>query len=105
MAWRSVKQGKRRPGISCAGSREAVREALTGGSAGQVLSSEITSPGCRPCRTVGKATQYRALVSKSFTGPAESETLGMRGHSMHENREISAMPTMGGGTGREGLWP
>ncbi len=41
---------------------------------------------------MGKATQCAALFSESFTGPAESETLGMRGHSMHENREISAVP-------------
>ena len=32
------------------------------------------------------------IISESFTGPAESETLCMRGHSMHENREISAVP-------------
>ena len=29
-----------------------------------------------------------ALSSEPPTGPAESETLSMRGHSMHENREI-----------------
>jgi len=34
---------------SCAGSREAAREALTGEDAGQPLSSEITILGCRPC--------------------------------------------------------
>ena len=73
-----------------------MRQALTGERAGQVLSSEITSPARPPRQTVGKATQYRALVSKSCTGPVESETLGMRGDSMHENREISAAPTMGG---------
>ncbi len=33
---------------SCAGGRESAREALTGGSAGRTLSSEITLPGCRP---------------------------------------------------------
>ena len=28
-------------------------------------------------------------------GPAESETLGMRGRSMHENREVPAVPVGG----------
>jgi len=65
----------RERGMSCA---------PTGGSVGQVLSSEITVPGCRPCRTMGKATRCAALYSESPTGPAESETLSMRGRSMHE---------------------
>jgi len=37
---------------------------------------------------MGKVTRYAALYSESPTDPAESETLSMRGHSMHENREI-----------------
>ncbi len=37
---------------------------------------------------MGKVTRCAALYSESPTGPAESETLSMRGHSMHENREI-----------------
>ena len=47
-----------------------------------------------------------ALDSESPAGPAESETLCMRGHSMFENREISiasgAILTRAVG---EGLWP
>ena len=47
---------------------------------------------------MGKAIQCAAVFSESFTGPAESETLCMRGHSMHENREISAVPI------KDGAW-
>ena len=37
---------------------------------------------------MGKATRCAAICSELPTGPAESETLRMRGRSMHENREI-----------------
>lgn len=74
--------------------REVAREALTGGSAGQPLSSEITRLGCQPCTTWGKATRHETLDSESHVGPAESETLSMRGHSMHENREIATVPVL-----------
>lgn len=39
---------------SCVGGRESACEALTGGSAGQPLSSEITFPGCRPRACVSR---------------------------------------------------
>jgi hypothetical protein len=62
---------------------------LTGGSVGQLLSSEITLPGCRPIGPRGKATRCTAQISQRYTGPAESKNLCMRGYSMFENREIS----------------
>jgi hypothetical protein len=37
----------------------------------------------------GRQHWRRTLASESSPGPAESETLCMRGHSMLENREIS----------------
>ena len=40
------------------------------------------------------------LSSEPCTGPAESKTLSMRGHSMHENREISAASIAVGWIGR-----
>ena len=46
---------------------------------------------------MGKATRCVALYSESPAGPAESETLSMRGRSMHENREISALPVRSNG--------
>jgi hypothetical protein len=45
-----------------------------------------------------------ALYSESPTGPTESETLCMRGRSMYENREVSAVPVDLNGSVREGLW-
>ena len=44
------------------------------------------------------------IISESFTGPAESETLCMCGRSMHENREVSVVPAYLIGSVREGLW-
>jgi len=41
---------------SCAGGGNITGEALTGGNTGRVFSSEITTPACRPCSDVGKAT-------------------------------------------------
>jgi hypothetical protein len=40
---------------SCAGDRKVASEALTGAHAGQPLSSEITTPACRPRPDRGKA--------------------------------------------------
>ncbi len=85
---------------SCGGVREGAAEALTGGSAGQPLSSEITSPGRRPCVMKGKARRRVALTASHAAGPAESETLSMRGHFMHENREIPCTPAACGWAGR-----
>ena len=48
--------------------REGRREALTGGSTGRVLSSEITKSGCRPCPLMGKATRQTAQDASSQGG-------------------------------------
>ena len=92
---------------SCAGFREETGEALTEVNPGQPLSSEITSPGCRPRPTIGKASQATTLSSQSLPGPAESEILCMRRHSMFENRESSAASAaeVHIGSVGEGQWP
>ena len=57
---------------------------------------------------MGKAIRYDGEKrSEPHTDPAESKNLSMRGHSMFENREISAVPVgrKVGGSVREGLWP
>ena len=59
---------------SCAGGREAVREALTGECAGQPLSHEKVYSGCRRCPIRGRpheGARYRKLPDD----PAWSETL------------------------------
>lgn len=87
---------------SCAGGREAAREALTGGNAGQPLSSEITLPGCRPRACDREGNTGATLSSELLPGPAESKTLSMRRHSMDENRETSEVPVAGCEAGRSG---
>ena len=49
--------------------RAAVRphvKQLTGESAGQPLSSEITHPGCRPCFSKGKAILREGVIQRAF---------------------------------------
>ena len=77
---------------SCTGARKGVGEALTGERAGRVLSREINlnrdadlvrrwgRP--QPTRRKGKAWRY----------PARSETPGMHGSNLRENREILRPP-------------
>jgi hypothetical protein len=48
---------------SCAGGCEFAREALTGRSAGQTLSSEITLPGSRPRACVREGNTVKELGS------------------------------------------
>ena len=40
----------------CGGGRKVAAEALAGETAGRVLSSEITTPACRLCNVMGKAS-------------------------------------------------
>ena len=47
---------------SCVGSRKVAGEVLTGGNAGQPLSSEITLLGRRPYCMKGKATRRGAIM-------------------------------------------
>ena len=79
---------------SCAGPREGAGEALTGGSSGQPLSSEINIV-CVPtlsCQGEGNTFSQRNQ-DRELTGDAtESETLRMNGHLPRGNRETSAVP-------------
>ena len=77
---------------SCAGHGNMAGEALTRAHAGQPLSSEIISPACRPCPVKGKATLASDGKRKPLVDAAESETLSMRGNSMHGNRETLEIP-------------
>src|SRR6516164_7837439 len=85
---------------SCAGSRKATGEALTGAHAGQPLSSEITSIGVpTPCYE-GEGNTFGGAKREPLGDAAESETLGMRGNSVRENRETPGTPAADGGAGR-----
>ena len=72
---------------SCAGDGNIAGVAGTGVHAGQVLTSEITTPACRPCPDMGKATRQLTLFGESAGDAAESETLNMCGTFQHGNRE------------------
>jgi RNA-directed DNA polymerase len=76
-----------RPGAkSCAGHGNMAGEALTRARAGQPLSSEIIFPVCRPCSDFGKGDTMSDAKRKPFVDAAESETLCIRGNSLHGNR-------------------
>jgi hypothetical protein len=78
---------------SCAGGREAAREALTGARAGQPSSRENAIPGADAVRTAEGSTRGR--VMRVPPRPGEVADPGMHGRSLHGNREISC-PARGG---------
>ncbi len=80
---RSVDRGKRRPGMELRNHPSGVPTLLTDGE-GHTGRGAIASPGL---------------------GPTESKTPRMRGHSMHENREIPWVPVLIGRAGRRRLEP
>ena len=69
----SVDRGPRRPGIELRNHPSGVPTSLTG----------------------REGNTMRSASASCVIGPAESKTLGMRGSSMHENREIPAAPLGG----------
>jgi len=87
---------------SCVLGGNAQGEALTGGSAGQVLNSEIIPSVCRPRPDRGKATWAVPLSCEATSDAAESETLRMRGRSVHGNREVPVAPDGRRPSGRSG---
>ena len=91
---------------SCACMGNCAGEALTGAHAGRILSSEIPMfPGADVVLTSGRQHRGQLKLMRA-ANPAESKTLGMRGHSRRENRETPATPDAGkGGSVGEGLVP
>jgi len=87
---------------SCVRGGDASREALTGENAGQPLSSEIRRSACRPCPDKGKATRAVPLPREASSDAAESETLRMRGRSVHGSREVPVAPDGRRPSGRSG---
>lgn len=87
---------------SCGCGRKVVREALTGESAGRVLSLENTLFGSADVvDAVGR--QHRdARYGKCIMGSPWSETSSMRRHFLRGNREAPHPPVGDGPTGRGG---
>jgi RNA-directed DNA polymerase len=85
---------------SCAGSRKADGEALTGAHAGQPSSCEIRSSGVPTPLSNAEGHTSAGGNGKPSLDPAQSKTLYMRGNSLHGNREIPPTPAADGATGR-----
>ena len=91
---------------SCAGGGNIAGEALTGAHAGQPSSSEITLTGVPTLCDEGEGHTKGDAPRESSFDATESQTLRMRGNSLHGNRETpetSASPNArkaGGGTER-----
>ena len=81
---------------SCGGARKGDGEALTGESAGWVLSREIAR--ARDADPVGERGRPQPMrrFGKARWYPARSETPGMHGSNLRENREILRPPTKRG---------
>ena len=87
----------------CEEGNDLVLSVRAGGSVGQLLSSEIKVPVCRPCPVKGKATPQRSNHGKIDADTAESLNLGMRRNPKRENREIQLVCRRGPRLGRPRL--
>lgn len=78
---------------SCGGARKGVGEALTGERAGWVLSRENPIRDADPLRRRGRP-QSTLRIGEGRWYPARSETPGMHGSNLRENREILRPPRL-----------
>ena len=93
---------------SCGAIREGGGEALTGGSAGRVLSREIHAPLLRrrvlrgaDALEVSGRRHLPCRYREARRDPARSETLSTHGRISHGNREIPRSPApLAGRTGK-----
>ena len=76
---------------SCVVARKGEGEALTGESAGWVLSHENTVRDADPVRRRGRP-QSMLRIGEGRWYPARSEAPGMHGSNLRENREILRPP-------------
>lgn len=79
---------------SCADAREGGGEALTGETAGWVLSREMFALQGADAVEISGRPHDAHRHGKVRVGPARSETPGTWGHHPHENREIHGLPGM-----------
>jgi len=78
---------------SCGGARKGDGEALTGESAGWVLSRENRFRDADPVRRRGRP-QSTFRIGEGCWYPARSEAPGMYGSNLRENREILRPPKL-----------
>jgi RNA-directed DNA polymerase len=77
---------------SCTGARKGAGEALTGERAGRVLSREIRLDWDADLVRRWGRPQPTCRFGKAWRYPARSETPGMHGSNLRENREILRPP-------------
>ena len=87
---------------SCAPARKDRCEALTGGSAGELLSREIRRVRGADAVSVSGRQHARSRQGERQARHARSQNLSMHGHTSRENREILWPPARHGVTGRGG---
>lgn len=85
---------------SCVSAREGSGEALTGARAGRVLCREIKDFRTPTPLSYAEGKTLRGDKASPSGGPARSETPGMYGNSMRENRESCGVPASEGVAGR-----
>jgi len=87
---------------SCVGAREDTGEALTRAHAGEVLSCEIDQSGTPTLLSEAEGNVGHSDKGELCASPAQSETLSMRGNSLHGNRRVPGVPPPDGRGGRLG---
>ena len=87
---------------SCASVRKDRCEALTGGSAGELLSREIIRVQGADAVSVCGRLHPMPRQGERYGDPARSENLSMHRTTSRENREIPCLPVSYGATGRIG---
>ena len=87
---------------SCADDRKVGREALTGERAGQVSSCEIKRSRVLTPLSEAEGNIGEAVIGKVSPNSAQSQTLSMPGHLLHENREIPGVSVAPMATERSG---
>ena len=87
---------------SCGDVHEGVVEALTGGSAGELLSREIILVRGADVVSISGRQYSLSRQGERQSSLARSQTLRMHGHTSRENREIPWPPARHGVTGRGG---
>jgi len=90
---------------SCVGAGDCAGEALTGGSAGRVLSREINAPRKRVLRGAdavedGGRPHRASRQREACQDPARSQTPCMHGSTSHGNREIPRLSAVIGAAER-----
>jgi RNA-directed DNA polymerase len=87
---------------SCGGRGDAMAEALTGGSAGRLSSSEITQIRVPTLWSVGEGNTRGAVMAPGPARPGGVVEPGMHGHSTHGNRETSQRSPVAPSPGHRG---